>query len=101
MAARFMALMALAAGLLAGFGCAHVVNYLDPRGPGCALSASEQPAADPGRDSFEVVSFNVKYGKDPEKALRTLQQTGWGGADVYVLQEVDWRSTVVIAQGLA
>lgn len=81
-------------------GCAHGRNYLDPRGPGCSLATLGRPASDAPRDSFEVVSFNVKLGRDPEGALRTLQQAGWAGADVYVLQEVDWRSTVVMARGL-
>jgi endonuclease/exonuclease/phosphatase family metal-dependent hydrolase len=98
---RFLTHGALLAWLLAGLGCAHAFNYADPGGPGCALDAAARPAADGVPGAFDVVSFNIRFGKDPEGALRTLQRVGWAGADVYVLQEVDWRSTLVIARGLA
>jgi endonuclease/exonuclease/phosphatase family metal-dependent hydrolase len=97
MLCRFLLLGAL----LAGLGCAHGFNYADPGGPGCALATAEPPATEASRGAFEVVSFNIKFGKDPEGALRTLQRMAWTDADVYVLQEVDWRSTVVMAKGLA
>jgi endonuclease/exonuclease/phosphatase family metal-dependent hydrolase len=86
--------------VLASVGCAHGRNYLDPRGPGCALAAAGRPALEGARDSFEVVSFNVKLGRDPEGAARTLHKAGWADADVFVLQEVDWRSAVVMARSL-
>ena len=98
---RFLLGGALPAWLLMGLGCAHGFNYLDPAGPGCALAAPPPALTEPPRPSFDVVSFNIKFGRDPEGALRTLQRAAWAEADVYVLQEVDWRSTVVIARGLS
>jgi endonuclease/exonuclease/phosphatase family metal-dependent hydrolase len=86
---------------LTALGCAHALSYGDPSGPGCALAMLPPPSGDEVPGSFEVVTFNIKFGRDPEGALRTLQRMEWTGADVYVLQEVDWRSTVLIARGLS
>ncbi len=53
-----------------------------------------------GADSFTVISFNVKFGEQPERAAETLAEAGFETVDVLLLQEVDLRSTMLVAESL-
>jgi len=50
--------------------------------------------------SFTVVSFNIKFGERPEQASDALARAELDSVDVLLLQEVDLRSTVVVAEML-
>ncbi len=91
-------LVALALSACASFG----LNYLHPRGPRCADTLVDgRPAVSAdGSDRFTIVSFNVKFGENPERASAALDESGFDGVDVLVLQEVDLRATRLIAQAL-
>ena len=83
-------------------GCAsyHGFNYLDPRLPRCAESFRplDDTLSEPG--TFKFVSFNIKFGEEPDKAVRTLARNDLDDADVLVLQEMDLPSTRQIAREL-
>lgn len=87
----------LAAALAAG-GCASRfgVNFLDPRGPRCVGVTPSAAAAVPAPDGtleLTVVSYNIKFAKRPDLALRTLRRAGLAQADVLLLQEMDLEAT--------
>ena len=89
----------LALVLLVGSGCAsYGFNYLHPRLPRCAetLRAFEEDVSDP--DTFKFVSFNIKFGKEPEKAMQTLASNDLDDADVLVLQEMGFIPILVLCQ---
>jgi endonuclease/exonuclease/phosphatase family metal-dependent hydrolase len=85
-----------------GLGCASAVNYLDPAGPlyVCPregrVAGSEPPAA-----FLRVVSFNIAYGIEIDRAIEVLRETGpLLGPDVLALQEMDAPGTERIAKAL-
>lgn len=91
----------LALVLVVGSGCAsYGFNYLHPELPRCAetLRTFEEEVADTG--TFEFVSFNIKFGEEPQKAMQTLAKNDLDDADVLVLQEMDLPSTRLIAREL-
>lgn len=105
----------LCLGAAAGCAGAARLNFLEPGGPryagsfrpGTSLDALR--AADNGDsrspveshpDTFLVASFNIKLGKDPHNALKTLRRSGLDRADVLLLQEVDRAATELIAESL-
>lgn len=75
-------------------------NYLDTAGPRCAgIFGSGEAVAD-GEPTFLVVSFNVRFGEEPDNALKTLRKAGLDRADLLLLQEMDLASTIKIAASL-
>ena len=87
--------------LLVSPGCAsYGFNYLDPKRPRCAeaLGASHPSLSVP--ETLEIVSFNIKFGQEPEKAMRTLARNALDDADIFLLQEMDLPSTRTIARSL-
>jgi endonuclease/exonuclease/phosphatase family metal-dependent hydrolase len=96
--------MAALLALCSASGCASFgFNYLSPRGPRCAGGLRDSPpaieAGDAGR-TFTIVSFNVRFGAEPQKALRTLERAGLDKSDVLLLQEMDLPATLQIARAL-
>lgn len=93
----FVALMLIA---FASSGCAsYGLNYLHPDRPRCAgIFRAESPEVT--SEELKIVSFNIKFSKEPEKALRTLTRAGLDDADVLLLQEMDLPGTITIARGL-
>ena len=90
--ATFLALAAMAAG-----ACAPVLNYVDPASPRYAGQFA-QPDPDP---AFRVVSFNIKFAREIEKATRLLREhEALRGADVIALQEMNAEGTEAIARAL-
>ena len=76
--------------LLAASGCAsYGFNYLDPALPRCAEALGSSRPVIVAPETFQLVSFNIKFGVDPEKAMRTLERNGLQNADVFLLQEMD------------
>jgi endonuclease/exonuclease/phosphatase family metal-dependent hydrolase len=89
-----------------GLGCAHATNYLDRAGP-VYRHAREEPAR--GLDAFtggdpallRVVSFNIAYGIEIDRAIEVLQQTeSLRSPDLLALQEMDAPGTERIARAL-
>ena len=80
---------ALAAALLLA-GCAPVTNLLNVTGPGFqgryGLSASPSPRAD---IPIRLVSFNIQFSREIERALTVLGSDSLRDADVLALQEMD------------
>ena len=95
-------LIAATAAAVALSACASFgINYLHPQGPRCAaLGRHRTSVAVPQGDSFVLISFNVKFGEHPEQAAQALHRTGFDRVDVLLLQEVDLRSTIIIAESL-
>ena len=88
---------ALALCLIAG--CANVTNFTDPKGPG--LLVSYAPARSQAPDSFRVVTFNIKFAREIDKAIEVLQQTPeLRNADVIAVQEMDNEGVDRIARAL-
>jgi endonuclease/exonuclease/phosphatase family metal-dependent hydrolase len=68
-------------------GCSLESNYLDPAGPrfaGSHAGASPAPAA-----SLRVVSYNLQFGREVDRAIAALGQPPLAGADVILMQEMD------------
>ena len=87
--------------LLAASGCAsYGFNYLDPALPRCAEALGSSRSVLVAPETFQLVSFNIKFGEEPEKAMRTLERNGLHDADVFLLQEMDLPSTRTIAREL-
>jgi endonuclease/exonuclease/phosphatase family metal-dependent hydrolase len=86
-----------------GPGCARAVNYLDPDGPLHVHRSEVQTSADakyPGAP-FRVVSFNVAYAVEIDRAIEVLRETAeLRGIDVLALQEMDAPGAERIARAL-
>ena len=86
----------------AGLACASAVNYLDPSGPRYVYPR-EAPAAggDPSGTPLRVVSFNIAYGIEIDRAIEVLRGTGpLRDPDILALQEMDAPGTERIAKAL-
>src|ERR671911_614716 len=94
----------LAAAALAGASaigiassCAPVLNYLEPDRPRYEGHYAV-PDADP---AFRVVTFNVKFARQIERAIRVLREDpALRGADLIALQEMDAEGVERIARAL-
>jgi endonuclease/exonuclease/phosphatase family metal-dependent hydrolase len=85
LAARFRVLLVVLLAV-ALTGCAGSHNYVEPGGPRYAACY----AATPDTTEIRVVTFNIKYGEEIDKAIDLLQTTpGLLGADILMLQELD------------
>ena len=88
----------IAGGSVAGSSCASALNYVDPTGPRYA-GRHATPDDDP---RFRVVTFNVKFAREVDRAARLLREhPELRGADVVALQEMDADGTERIARALA
>jgi len=93
-----------AAALLAAaaVGCASATSYLDPAAPFYAFGREAEPpeAPAPGQP-LRVVSFNIAYAIEIERAIEVLRGSGpLRGADLIALQEMDAPGTERIAKAL-
>jgi endonuclease/exonuclease/phosphatase family metal-dependent hydrolase len=89
-----------AALLLAGAAasCAPALNYWEPDRPRYA-GRHAAPDDDP---AFRVVTFNVKFAREVDRAARLLREhPELRGADLVALQEMDAEGTERIARALA
>ena len=80
--------------------CTPTVNLSDPAGP--KFEGSFAPAA-PGAGApapLRVVTFNVKLGREIERAIGVLESDSLRGADVVALQEMDEAGVARIARAL-
>ena len=85
-----------------GVGCASAVNYLEPGGPVYAFPR-EAPArvAQPPGTPFRVVSFNIEYGIEIDRALEVMRnEAALRAPDVLALQEMDAPGVERIAHAL-
>jgi endonuclease/exonuclease/phosphatase family metal-dependent hydrolase len=96
-------LAALVATALAGSACT-ATNYLDPDGPryyDTARAAAREEPADEGSLPLRVVTFNIEYGREIDRAVSLLRSDqALRNADVLLLQEMDSRGVVRIATEL-
>ena len=97
-----MVLMARIIGVLVAVlalaGCTRATNYESATGPRYAWSAP--PVADPS-PGLRVVTFNIRYALEVERALALLREDEHlRTADVIALQEMDAPSVDRIARGL-
>ena len=97
-ARRLAATLVLAA---SASGCASAVNYLDPSGP-LYLYPREGPAGvSTAERSLRVVSFNIAYAIEIDRAIEVLRETeALRAPDVLALQEMDAPGTERIARAL-
>lgn len=95
--------MVLAALLAAG--CAPTMNLVDPAGPkfegSFARPAVTPVATDTTRpEPLRVVTFNIKLGREVDRAIAVLESDSLRGADIIALQEMDDGGVARIAQAL-
>jgi endonuclease/exonuclease/phosphatase family metal-dependent hydrolase len=88
----------LGAGLAVGSACAPALNYLEPDRPRYTGHFAA-PDSDP---AFRVVTFNVKFAREIDRAARLLREhEHLGRADIVALQEMDAEGTERIARALS
>jgi endonuclease/exonuclease/phosphatase family metal-dependent hydrolase len=82
--------------------CAHATNFTDPDAPRYGTPNPAHVLADTLATpaGLTIVTFNIKYGREVERALEVLQQEPLRNADVISLQEVDARGAERIASAL-
>jgi endonuclease/exonuclease/phosphatase family metal-dependent hydrolase len=103
---RLVTLAAAPAVAALAVACAPTVNLSDPGGPKfegsfapAALAAPAEP--DAGTQApLRVVTFNVKLGREIDRAIEVLQSDSLRGADVVALQEMDEAGVARIARAL-
>jgi endonuclease/exonuclease/phosphatase family metal-dependent hydrolase len=95
---RLAAALALAA---SGPACASAVNYLDPAGPLYTYPREGPGVTPPSPGAFRVVSFNIAYAIEIDRAIEVLRGTeALRDPDVLALQEMDAPGTERIATAL-
>lgn len=95
----------LAAALLlaaCGAACASATNYLEPQGPLYAYPREgSAPEATAPQGPLRVVSFNIAYGIEIDRAIAVLRETeALRDPDILSLQEMDAPGTERIAKAL-
>jgi endonuclease/exonuclease/phosphatase family metal-dependent hydrolase len=90
---------ALSIGLLAA--CAAVVNLPNPTSPRFEGRYAPRPTPAAATDSLlRIVTFNIKYGRQVERAIEVLRGDSLRGADILALQEVNETAVERIARTL-
>jgi endonuclease/exonuclease/phosphatase family metal-dependent hydrolase len=87
----------------AGIACAPAVNYLDPSAPSYVYPREGGPAASapPAAAPLRVVSFNIEYGIEIDRAIQVLRESDpLRNPDILSLQEMDAPGTERIARAL-
>jgi len=94
--------LAAALAAAASLSCASAKNYLDPKAPFHEYRRESEPPAAPGAAApLRVVSFNIAYAIEIERALEVLRGTeSLRAPDVLALQEMDAPGTERIAKAL-
>jgi endonuclease/exonuclease/phosphatase family metal-dependent hydrolase len=86
---------------LVAAGCAKAVNYPSPAGPLHTFAADSAPAMPPDTGPLRVVSFNIAYGIEIDRAIEVLRESGpLRAPDILALQEMDAPGTERIAKAL-
>jgi endonuclease/exonuclease/phosphatase family metal-dependent hydrolase len=90
---------ALGAGLLLA-GCAPVTNLLNLAGP--RFEGHYAPQAPPAAPAHPIrlVTFNIKFAREIDRAIQVLQEDSLRGADILTLQEMDEAGVDRIARAL-
>nr|WP_228530768.1 MULTISPECIES: endonuclease/exonuclease/phosphatase family protein [Myxococcaceae] len=84
--------------LLSLCGCRIATNYEDPEGPrytGDFVTASPVPGP-----VLRVVTYNLAFGEEVDKAIASLSHPPLGDADIVVMQEMDAPGVERIARAL-
>ncbi len=86
----------------AGLSCASAVNYLDPSGPSYVYPQEGSPPASASLPApLRVVSFNIEYGIEINRAIEVLRESEpLRNPDILSLQEMDAPGTERIARAL-
>jgi len=95
MAQSLLKLWLVALGLC---GCTLEANYLDAVGPRFAGSHAAGPQAP--ANGLLVVSYNLAFGREVDRAIGALQQPPLAGADLILMQEMDSEGVDRIAAAL-
>jgi endonuclease/exonuclease/phosphatase family metal-dependent hydrolase len=86
---------------LAGLSCASAVNYLDPSGPSYVYPR-DAPAAGAPPATLRVVSFNIAYAIEIDRAIQVLRESErLRNPDILSLQEMDAPGTERVAKALS
>jgi len=86
---------------VAGAGCAKAVNYPSPSGPLHTFESGLAPPAAPAQAALRVVSFNIAYAIEIDRAIEVLRQSEpLRSPDILALQEMDSSGTERIARAL-
>ena len=80
--------------------CAPTLNLPDPAGPKFEGRFAPAPRGAPAAAPVRVVTFNIKLGREIDRAIEVLRSDSLRGADVVVLQEMDEVGVARIAQTL-
>jgi endonuclease/exonuclease/phosphatase (EEP) superfamily protein YafD len=92
--------LALLAGFLLG-SCAPVTNLLSPTGPRFVGHYARTAAPGSAASSpLRLVTFNVRYARQIERAIAVLQDDSLRGADILTLQEMNETGVDRIARAL-
>ena len=91
---------ALAVGLVLG-SCAPATNLLSLTGPRFEGRHAPRPVPAASADSLiRVVTFNIRYALEIDRAIEVLQDDSLRGADILALQEMDETGAERIARAL-
>ena len=91
---------ALAVGLVLG-SCAPATNLLSLTGPRFEGRHAPRPGPGASADSLiRVVTFNIKFAREIDRAIEVLQGDSLRGADILALQEMDESGAERIARAL-
>lgn len=92
-------LLLAAALALGGAACATAWNYVEPAAP--RYGAAVRRGAVAPRERLRIVSFNIKFARHPDRAVRLLRaDTALRDADILLLQEMDAPAAELIADSL-
>ncbi len=81
--------------------CARVTNFLSPAGPKFEGHYAESaPLVAPAPSPIRLVTFNIRYAREIDRAIEVLQGDSLRGADVLALQEMDSAGVDRIARTL-
>lgn len=97
---RTLARWAGALALMASLGCAQASNLMDPLGPRFAADYAAGPDTAGAAAAVRVVSFNIRFAEEIDRATEILERPPLAGADLIALQEMDDRGVDRIARAL-
>ena len=70
--------------------CAPATNLLNPDGPGFQGRYAPRPTPGASTDSLlRIVTFNIKFAREIERAIEVLRDDSLRGADILALEEMD------------
>src|SRR4051794_22161989 len=84
--------------LLSAASCTPAINFLDPHGPRYAGGDGVRIDSDGG--ALRIVSFNIAYGREAERAVGCLGAPPLRDADVVLLQEMHASAVELMARAL-